>query len=158
MDLIRNGKTIRVYCVHLQSTHFDIDDNTYLSSLQHAIGKPSLSKSRTIGGKLKLAFIIRSQQIEALKSHMNNCPYPYILTGDFNDTPLSYSVNQIAKGIHNAFAEKGSGLGITFYGDLPGFQIDYIMASNQFSVINYHIEKWKLSDHYPVFSDLELRN
>ena len=57
------------------------------------------------------------------------CPYPYIISGDFNDTPSSYAVNQMAKGFKNAFREKGTGLGRTYNGDFPNYQIDYIMAS-----------------------------
>ncbi|HAT92445.1 MAG TPA: endonuclease, partial [Sphingobacterium sp.] len=40
---------------------------------------------------------------------------------------------------------------------LPIFQIDYIFASQKFQVMNYQIVKQKLSDHYPVWSDLRLK-
>jgi endonuclease/exonuclease/phosphatase family metal-dependent hydrolase len=156
VDLKRDNKVFRVYCVHLQSTHFSRTDNAYLDKLSHN-GKPSLHESKLIGGKLKLAFIRRGQQVLAIKQQMERCPYPYIITGDFNDTPLSFAVNQMAKGLKNAFVEKGSGLGVTYYGQFPGFQLDYIMVNPQFNVINYQIIKQKLSDHYPVFSDLQLK-
>jgi endonuclease/exonuclease/phosphatase family metal-dependent hydrolase len=62
----------------------------------------------------------------------------------------------MAKGLNNSFREKGSGLGRTYNGDFPNYQIDYIMSSKQFSVFNYKVIEKKLSDHYPVRSDLVL--
>jgi len=95
--------------------------------------------------------------VDIIKAHAAQCPYPYIISGDFNDTPASYSVNQMAKGLKNAFREKGSGFGRTYNGSFPNYQIDYIMASTQFDIASYHITEKKLSDHYPVRSDLVLK-
>ena len=81
---------------------------------------------------------------------------PYIIAGDFNDTPTSFAVNSIAKGLKNTFSEKGNGFGITYNGAFPNFQIDYILTTPNFNVKNYQIIKKKLSDHYAVVSDLEL--
>lgn len=92
-----------------------------------------------------------------MKDHMAQCPYPYIVAGDFNDTPSSYAVNQMSKGIKNAFREKGRGLGRTYNGDIPNYQIDYILVSPQFDVLNYTVIEKKLSDHYPIRSDLLLK-
>ncbi|MEO6520242.1 MAG: endonuclease/exonuclease/phosphatase family protein [Mucilaginibacter sp.] len=151
VDVKRDEKIFRIYCVHLQSTQFSQTDNDYLAN-----GKPNLHESKQIGGKLKLAFIKRGQQVIALKQLLDACPYPYLITGDFNDTPLSFAVSYLQKGLKNAFREKGFGLGVTYYGEYPGFQLDYIMVSRQFSVTNYKILRERLSDHYPVMSDVEL--
>jgi len=151
VDVKHGDQVFRVYCVHLQSTHFSRTDNAYLAN-----GKPNLHQSKQIGGKLKLAFIKRAQQVKILKQLLDACPYPYIITGDFNDTPLSFAVSYMQKGLKNAFREKGYGLGVTYYGEYPGFQLDYIMLSRQFNVTNYKIVRERLSDHYPVISDVEL--
>ena len=63
----------------------------------------------------------------------------------------------MSKGLKNAFCEKGSGFGRTYNGDFPNYQIDYIMASPAFDVLDYDIIEKKLSDHYPVCSDLLLK-
>jgi endonuclease/exonuclease/phosphatase family metal-dependent hydrolase len=151
VDVKRGENIFRIYCVHLQSTHFSRTENAYLAN-----GKPNLHESKQIGGKLKLAFIKRGQQVKALKQLLDACPYPYLITGDFNDTPLSFAVSYLQKGLKNAFREKGFGLGVTYYGEYPGFQLDYIMVSRQFDVTNYKIIRERLSDHYPVMSDVEL--
>jgi endonuclease/exonuclease/phosphatase family metal-dependent hydrolase len=155
-DIKYGNEVIRVYCLHLQSTGFAAEDHQYLKSLRES-GKVSLHNLKRINGKLKMAFIKRSMEVSLIKQNMAKCPYPYIVQGDFNDTPSSFSVSQIGKGLKSAFMEKGSGFGFTYYGDFPNFQIDYILTSSQFSVIDYKVITKKLSDHYPVMSDLYLR-
>jgi endonuclease/exonuclease/phosphatase family metal-dependent hydrolase len=156
VDVNINGKIVRIYCVHLQSFLLNAKDHGYVDSVSQK-GKADMRSSRRIGGKLKIAFIRRSEQVSIMKSNMEKCPYPYILAGDFNDTPSSYAVNQMAKGIKNAFREQGRGLCKTYNGDVPNYQIDYILASPQFDVMNYTVIEKKLSDHYPVRSDLVMK-
>jgi endonuclease/exonuclease/phosphatase family metal-dependent hydrolase len=156
IDVKKQEKIFRVYSVHLQSIRFDPEDYKYLNSVSKQ-GKPDMSLTRRLGGKLKNAFIKRSSQVDMIKASATQCQYPFIISGDFNDTPASYTVNQMAKGMKNAFREKGAGFGRTYNGDFPNYQIDYIMASPIFDVANYYIIQKKLSDHYPVRSDLVLK-
>ena len=116
-----------------------------------------MGSTKRLGSKLKIAFIKRSMQVVKIKDNAANCPYPYVIMGDFNDTPTSYAVNQMSKGLTNAFFVKGSGLGRTYNGDFPNYQIDYVMSSSAFDVRSYHIIEKKLSDHYPVRCDLALK-
>lgn len=156
IDVKKGDKQFRVYSVHLQSIRFDPDDYRYLNGIARQ-GKTEGSSAKRLGSKLKSAFIKRSDQVVKVKEHAAQCPYPYIISGDFNDTPSSYAVNQMAKGLKNAFREGGTGFGRTYNGDFPNYQIDYIMASPQFDIQNYLIISKKLSDHYPVMSDLILK-
>ena len=67
------------------------------------------------------------------------------------------TLNKITYLVNDTFdTEKGSGFGKTYNGAFPNFQIDYIATTKDFDVINYHISKDKLSDHFPVRSDLRL--
>ena len=156
IDIKKGAKTIRVYSVHLQSIRFDPDDYRYLNNVSQQ-GKPEVGSAKRLGVKLKVAFVKRSEQVFKVKDHADSCSYPYIISGDFNDTPASFAVNQMCKGMKNAFREKGSGLGRTYNGNFPNYQIDYIMVSKQFDVSNYNIVEKRLSDHYPVCSDLLLK-
>ncbi len=156
VDIKKQERTFRVYIIHLQSISFNPEDYKYLSDVSKK-GKTDMTSSRRIGGKLKHAFLKRSEQVAMLKKDMATCPYPYIVAGDFNDTPSSFAVNQMAKGLKNAFREKGSGLGRTYNGDFPNYQIDYILTTQQFDVLTYGVIRKKLSDHYPVYSDLRLK-
>ena len=78
--------------------------------------------------------------------------------GDFNDTPASYAATQMNKGMRNAFQEKGSGLGITYNGDFPNFQIDYVLASPEIKVNTYRLIKKNYSDHYPIRVNVSLES
>ena len=156
IDVQKGNRKFRVYSVHLQSIHFDPIDYKYLNSLSDK-GKADLLEAKRMAGKLKNAFRKRSGQVITIKSNAAQCPYPYIISGDFNDTPASFAVTQMSKGLKNAFREKGSGLGQTYNGDFPNYQIDYIMASPQFNIENYQVIEKRLSDHYPVRSDVLLK-
>jgi endonuclease/exonuclease/phosphatase family metal-dependent hydrolase len=156
IDVKKGDKTFRVYSVHLQSIRFDPEDYKYLSRVSGQ-GKVDMGSNRRLGTKLKNAFIKRSHQVFKIRQDAAKCPYPYIISGDFNDTPTSFAVNEMAKGLKNAFTEKGQGLGRTYNGSFPNYQIDYIMASPAFDVLDYNIIEKRLSDHYPVCSDLVLK-
>ncbi len=155
IDIKHNNQMFRVYSIHLQSIKLGPADYGFLDSIKKR--QASFSSSKRIGSKLKQAFIKRSAQVAMVKHHAAQCPYPYIISGDFNDTPSSFAVHQLSEGMKNAFRECGRGLGRTYNGDFPNYQIDYIMASPQFNVEDYHVIEKKLSDHYPVYSDLLLQ-
>jgi len=156
VDVKKDDRPFRIYSVHLQSIQFDPKDYKLVTAASK-IGQTDIHSVLRMGGKLKKAFLKRADQVFKIKAHAAQCPYPYIISGDFNDTPTSFAVNQMAKGLKNAFVEKGLGLGRTYNGDFPNYQIDYIMANRQFDVLSYAIVEKKLSDHYPVVSDLVLR-
>lgn len=155
VDVKFKNRIFRIYTTHLQPSDFDSTEHIYLHNLPHG-GKFSWHESLLICNKLKIAFQKRSAQIALIKQHMAKCPYPYIIAGDFNDTPISFSVNQLGKGLNNAFIQKGTGMGITYYGDFPHLQIDYILAAPQFDILNCRILRERVSDHYPVISDMKL--
>ncbi|MFC3562000.1 endonuclease/exonuclease/phosphatase family protein [Pedobacter jamesrossensis] len=152
-DLDIKGKSLRIFNVHFQSISFQPQDYQFLDQLtQKTRGKLYASKRILI--MLKRAFVKRSNQVDVMKTEMAKCTTPYLIAGDFNDTPASYAVNQITQGLNNTFTKKGSGFGKTYNGKFPNFQIDYIATTKDLDVINYLIPKAKLSDHFPVRADL----
>ncbi|RRN76410.1 endonuclease/exonuclease/phosphatase, partial [Pseudoxanthomonas sp. SGD-10] len=157
VDLNKNGKIFRVYVVHLASISFRPEDYSYLNKLKSDFSsKEDVEKGKLILYRLRNAFIRRAKQVDILKNYTDTCKTPYVIMGDFNDTPSSYTVNQISKDMKNAFREKGSGLGITYNGEFPNFQIDYILTSRQFDILSYKIIKEAYSDHYPVKAEVKL--
>lgn len=153
-DIKVQDKLFRLYNVHFQSISFEKQDYDYIGKV--AKMDPEYKSSRRIAGMLKSAFIRRSEQVKIMKAAMATCTIPYVIAGDFNDTPASYCVTQITHSLKNAFKEKGRGFGKTYNGAFPNFQIDYIATTKEFDVMNYHISREKLSDHFPVRSDLRL--
>lgn len=155
VDIEIEKQTFRVYNVHLQSISFQKEDYEYIDKVAKKMG-PEYKSSRRIASMLKAAFARRSEQVNIMKSEMQECKIPFVIAGDFNDTPASYCVTQITSSLKSTFKEKGSGFGKTYNGAFPNFQIDYIAATKDFDVINHHVSKEKLSDHFPIRSDLRL--
>ncbi len=155
VDLEINKKILRVYNVHLQSISFVKQDYAYLDKVTKKMDA-EIVPSRRIVGMLRSAFLKRSAQVDLMKAHMQTCKTPYLIAGDFNDTPASYAVTQLTKSLDKTFVKKGQGLGTTYNGKFPNFQIDYIAVTKDIEVINHRIIAAKLSDHFPVRSDLRL--
>ena len=99
---------------------------------------------------------IRVKQAEEVAAHIQQCPYPVIVCGDFNELPLSYPYRIISKGLKDAFLERGKGWGFTYCGKIPGLRLDYVLVSPEIEVIDFKIPKRKLSDHYPVIAYLKI--
>ncbi|TAH03489.1 MAG: endonuclease/exonuclease/phosphatase [Sphingobacteriales bacterium] len=157
VDVKKDSSLFRVYAVHLASIKFQPEDYEFIDEVQKDLDtKSDVLSTKRIIKRLKIAFLKRSIQVVEIKKHIAECKIPYIIMGDFNDTPCSYTLAQMTDGIKNGFAEKGSGLAVTYNGDFPNFQIDYILASNQFNFNAYKIIKKNYSDHYPVRCNVTL--
>lgn len=154
VDIKRDSDTLRIYNVHLRSFSLKDEDKEFVQKSTANLKVNDEESTKRVGRKLKRAFNNRIEQAKSLRDHMDKCPYPYIVMGDFNDTPMSYSVNMISKDMNNAFLEQGFGWGVTHFGLLPIFQIDYIFCDKRIKVDNYGIIKERLSDHYPIWADL----
>ncbi len=153
-DINKNGRIVRVYNVHFESLGFQQSEYEEWKNAD-LIGKFKFLYK--VKDKFAVAFANRSKQVKMVRKHANSCPYPFIIAGDFNDTPSSFAVNYTIKGMRNAFREKGCGYTVTFNGGLPDFQIDYVLVQPYFSVLNYNVIRKKLSDHYPVVVTLGIK-
>jgi endonuclease/exonuclease/phosphatase family metal-dependent hydrolase len=154
-DVRVGEKVFRLFNVHFQSISFQKEDYEYIDKVANKMDA-QYGSSRRIARMLKDAFKKRARQVEIMKAEMDKCKLPFVIAGDFNDTPASYCVTKITDSLKSTFKEKGIGFGKTYNGAFPNFQIDYIATTRNFDVINHHISKAKLSDHFPVRSDLRL--
>jgi len=155
VDVEVNHKMLRVYNVHLQSISFDKQDYQYLDKVTRKMDA-EIVPSKRILSMLNTAFLKRSAQVDIMKASMKTCKIPFLIAGDFNDTPASYAVTQLTASLNKTFDKKGRGLGRTYNGKFPNFQIDYIAVTKDIEVINHKIIEARLSDHFPVRSDLRL--
>ncbi|WP_439880373.1 endonuclease/exonuclease/phosphatase family protein [Pontibacter sp. MBLB2868] len=156
-DVNVEGDTVRVYTAHLQSMSIKSQDieNTY-----SAIGNEGSFKkeSRNLARRLKKGFVARGHQVELLLEHIKESPYPVIVCGDFNDIPFSYTYNELAKELDNAFVEAGSGVGATYNGPLPFLRIDNQFYSESMKAFDFETHyEMGLSDHFPVSAKYVLR-
>ncbi|AMM51781.1 hypothetical protein TH61_12170 [Rufibacter sp. DG15C] len=157
-DIKVGPDTVRVYNVHLQSNRFKREDYEFLGNPN---AKPTndekLTASRNIIMRLKVGAVKRAQQVEVVAKHIQQSPYPVIVCGDFNDPPASFTYNKISKGLQDAFIESGWGLGNTYDGMFSILRIDYLLHDNRMVGSGYRAIRQKLSDHYPIVSDLWLK-
>lgn len=153
-DVAIPGDTIRVYCVHLESYRLGDKDRKLLQKLSEGKGQAISDEVHSIVSLLIAANKNRARQAGIIKKHMNQSPYPVILCGDFNDTPLSYTYSTLDDGMKDSFVEKGRGLGNTYIGEFPSFRIDHILHSSSFETVSYLRDTVRFSDHYPIQSKL----
>jgi endonuclease/exonuclease/phosphatase family metal-dependent hydrolase len=155
VDVLVQNSLLRIYNVHLQSIAFGPEDYQYINKVKKDMD-PELRPSKRILSMLKMAFVKRSQQVDIMKAHMETCKTAYLIAGDFNDTPASYAVTQLTDNMNKSFNEQGKGLGRTYNGKFPNFQIDYIATTKNIQIINHLVTNARLSDHFPVRADLKI--
>lgn len=156
-DLKVGKDTIRVYNVHFESIGLSPEDFLLVEGILNDPQQEALREGgRRIMSRIKRAAEYRAQQAREVAAHIATSPYPVILAGDFNDTPVSYVYQQVNQHLKDAFL-KGHGIGQTYRGAFPGFRIDYIFHSESFQPLQFFTGDQKYSDHYPVYSTLRLK-
>ncbi len=151
-DFQIRGKTMRLVITHLQSNSVrerteDVIEDKFRSNTTRRTALNVIRKIRDMS-------YFRASQSESIRRFIQKSPHPVIIAGDFNDTPQSYTYNQISSGLKDAFAEKGCGLGVTYGGIIPGLRIDYILVDPSLEVLSCKIPKVPFSDHYPVVAEI----
>jgi len=92
-DILIEQDTVRLYNMHLQSIHLDKTDQIIDSADDQII---DVDGTKSTVNKLKRAYAKRSEQVYIAQKNIKNSPYPVLLCGDFNDTPISYAYQSIA--------------------------------------------------------------
>jgi endonuclease/exonuclease/phosphatase family metal-dependent hydrolase len=152
---INNNLIVRVYNIHLESNkvsqtteNIELDTETLQEkstwkTIYHVLG--------SINNNQKL----RANQMNNIITHIEGSPYPVILCGDFNDTPLSYTYRKVNSLLQDNFVEKGKGKGTTYNGNIPFLKIDYILSDKRFDVLETKIlRNHAESDHFPILSKI----
>ena len=143
-DLKIGKDTLRVYNVHLQSMNINVD--------QEVIDQKEFDKKyETVRRKFLTGSVQRTAQIKDLLEHANDCNYPILIIGDFNDIPYSYNYFKISRKFNNAFERAGRGFGFTYNGKLPFLRIDNQFYNNQLDALDFStLNDIDYSDHFPV--------
>jgi len=158
-DLLIRTDTVRLYNIHLKSVGFQNEERDLLNNMvKKEYGKSDLRTIKSIIRQIKRSSFERANQVEILRSHIEQSPYPVIICGDFNDPPTSYSYNKVRGNLKDAFVEAGSGRSATFdIGRIASLRIDNILYSDFFKAYNYESPRVYLSDHFPVMCRLVKR-
>lgn len=145
-DIAIQTDTLRIVNVHLQSNQLSATNKQDIENLVSK--KRKLNKLRLVGRKLKNASLHRVQQVEKLVNLIENSPYPILLCGDFNDTPLSYSYQRIKNLLDDSFVVSGKKTGRTFAEGSIKVRIDYVFSKRSFYEHQVHTVNY--SDHKPI--------
>lgn len=152
-DMLYGRDTVRVYNIHLQSIRFGRSDYRFIKQGAEDNEK-RFEGSRNILRRMHRAWKMRAEQVDSVRAHIDACPYPLILTGDFNDVPMSHAYHRLSQGLQDAFRESGSGLNRTYQGPFPSFRIDYLLHSPYFQSFDYHTDAEVPSDHKMILGTL----
>ncbi len=147
-DILKNKDTIRIYNIHLQSIRLFNHADQLVNTESYVKNKylPFLDMYR----KLNTAYLKRAGQSKKVLDHISKSPYPVIVCGDFNDTPLSYTYNHFNRVLTDAFRNTSFGIGSTYVGKIPAGRIDYIFHSSSLFSSDFKIQKEVLSDHRAI--------
>jgi endonuclease/exonuclease/phosphatase family metal-dependent hydrolase len=149
-DILIKKDTIRVYNIHLASNWFNSSDYSFIQNPKKAKFKEGVLG---ITERMINSYKKRALEVDVIKKHMRRSPFPLIVCGDFNDTPLSYAYHSILGNLVDAFSISGKGLGVSFI-KIPALRIDYILHDAELESTNYTIYNQILSDHYAVSCEI----
>ena len=149
-DINVAGRTIRIYNCHLES--YSISFTSLVKRLFHK--ETFTDEMVQVHGRLREATRWRTEQVEAILRSEVQSSIPAFLCGDFNDTPLSYTYQQLMKTKKDSFVEAGSGLGSSYTMLWPMLRIDYILLPQEFSAGGHETLRVPWSDHYPVMTNI----
>ena len=106
-DILLDEDTFRIYNAHLQSIKFSQEDQTLFANQTNLSQEDFTQQSGNLLRKLKRAFTARAKQVRFITEKINDCPHPYFICGDFNDTPTSYAYRQMRGKLNDAFLDAG---------------------------------------------------
>lgn len=156
-DIVRGNDTIRIFNIHLESNRLNKTDEIFYQEFLTQNNQYEIKKgTKKILSKVKRAFIRRSHQAKELHTIIGQSPYPAVVCGDFNDTPVSFTYKTVSKNLKDAFLENGKGIGITYNGKFPSYRIDYILYDDNFISTYFRKDNIQISDHYPILAKLKI--
>ena len=157
-DVLIQKDTFRIYNNHLQSFRLRRMERSFMDELTTSNDNETISEVKSLSVSLKKGFVKRALQAEVVKDQISRSPFPVIVVGDFNDTPVSYSYRKIRKGLLDSFVNSGYGAGFTYKGNYPPNRIDYILYDKALTNSYFEIKKVKYSDHYPIIAYFKIKN
>lgn len=149
-DIDVNGKLIRVFNVHMQTTGIN-------RSLRHVAKEREAGNNMTdaqmyesVAGNYIEQFKQRAGQAITVSNVVRMTDKPVLLCGDFNDIPYSYTYHMLLSKLQDGFKTCGKGFMHTYRGAKSLMRIDYIFHSPELTGVTYYTDEMTYSDHNPV--------
>lgn len=149
-DLKIGHDTLRVLNFHLESMHLSENMLRNADSVMHY--------SEDIYGSIRNGIGMRANQAVAIHKFLRNSPYPYILCGDLNEVPYSFTYRKLKSLGKNSFEEAGSGFGFTFNGNPSFLRIDQQFFSDRLSIHSFQtLKSMRFTDHFPIKASYRIK-
>lgn len=104
------------------------------------------------------AYMRRAWEARQVRELVEREPLPVLVAGDFNSTMHHWEYRRLAKGLYNAFKQRGRSWGATYHARLPLVRIDHILADPSWEVVSAHVPSPRAySDHRAVVARLRWR-
>ncbi|MBP3711704.1 MAG: endonuclease/exonuclease/phosphatase family protein [Bacteroidaceae bacterium] len=148
-----HGDSLLVVNNHLESNHLSPQEqDEYTNTITDPHKETIKSSSRMLLKKLSEAAAFRGAQADSIRSlALRNANHPVIVCGDFNDTPISYTYQRLARQLHSAYRQTGLGPGFTYSRRSFPVRIDHLFYSKHWTCHSCHIDNTvTTSDHYPL--------
>lgn len=150
-DIEVNGRTIRLFNNHLQTTEVSRNKRKLEKELRKDVVGASEKAVINLADGLHENFIKRDAQADVMSKLINASPYPSLVCGDFNSIPSSYTYHTMkGEKLKDGFQECGHGYMYTFRYFKHLLRIDYIFHTSEFKGVDYFSPNLEYSDHNPV--------
>lgn len=139
-DIVLKNDTLRVYNIHLESLKITPSVSALKDEDQQKLLK-----------RVSNSFAQQAKQTKLITTSFENCEYPKVVMGDFNNTAFSNVYREIKSyKLRDSFKERGNGFGKTFDFDFIPIRIDFILTDEQLKVIDFENYNHEYSDHFPI--------
>lgn len=156
-NVFLENRPVRIFSTHFKSINlFAVPEDT--SSKIAFYGDSDFVYHSSKFEKLKAFAQAHTREAFIAKNVILKSPHAAILGTDMNSVPASYQYHYMAKGLQDAFKQKGWGLGTTM-ADLPKtLRIDFLFVDKKLTIAEFYKDEVHLSDHFPQFIDVRWKN
>ncbi|MGN0213189.1 MAG: endonuclease/exonuclease/phosphatase family protein [Muribaculaceae bacterium] len=148
------GRELFLVNLHLQSIRLNNDDKSLFleytrpGDVRRKFASTDSLKA-SILSKLQLAFRLRADQADLVRSRISDFGENVIVCGDFNDTPCSYAYRTIrGDDFADVYEQCGFLPTITYHENRFWLKIDHLMYRGAMKAVDVTRADVKVSDHY----------
>jgi len=156
VDVVCERDTIRIFNLHLQTTHFNQKKFKLSGERWMWDSQEETRKTLSLVQQLTKNTHKRQEQVDTLTTLIEHSPYRVIACGDLNSIPASYTYWKLRQTLKDGFRTAGKGYEYTYryFGNL--FRVDYIFHRSDLTGTSYRSYNLDYSDHKPVVINISL--
>ena len=153
-EVVWDGDTVLVVNYHFESNKLSTELKTaYQDALDSYHGDSIQKEMLPLLKLMAQAAPYRAAQVDSMALLIDDqMPRSLVVCGDFNDTPVSYTIHTLTKQLTSAYTQSGCGLGFTFHERGFPVRIDHILFDGA-TWQSHHTEILKdcsTSDHFAI--------